>query len=216
MKRMITLFMIGLMAFALNVKTVQAQTNSTDVTIDRSRVVVSPYFEAGASGFSYTYIGISHPSLSNANSAIGMTLTAVGAVRSSDGASNPSVAFTIQAGQTQRVIIATTNHLFQNESGANSQTTYIITTANGANGWIKAVASCENTPALLGTCGSLTTSTKYANLSQLSFWGAIVITSTLSGFAMEFVGDAHDSNVTSTTQLTPADGVFGGPGRGIN
>tara|TARA_B100001105_G_scaffold149388_1_gene119813 strand:- start:242 stop:520 length:279 start_codon:yes stop_codon:yes gene_type:complete len=60
---------------------------------------------------------------------------------------------------------------------------------------------------------------KYANLSQLSMWGVVFIPSSSTGFAMEFVGDAHDSTINysnSRTRLRPMNGRLVGAGRGIN
>ena len=49
-------------------------------------------------------------------------------------------------------------------------------------------------------------------------WGAIVIPSTSTGFAMEFVGDAHDSS--SLIQTSQANSIGTYPtfqsGRGVN
>ena len=60
---------------------------------------------------------------------------------------------------------------------------------------------------------------KYANLSQLSMWGVVFIPSSSTGFAMEFIGDAHDSTINysnSRTMLSPISGKTVGAGRGIN
>jgi hypothetical protein len=43
---------------------------------------------------------------------------------------------------------------------------------------------------------------------MLNFWGAIVIETNTTGFAMEFIGDMHDSAATSTMDdSVPVSGV---------
>ena len=48
----------------------------------------------------------------------------------------------------------------------------------------------------------------FQDVTMLSFWGAIVIESNTTGFAMEFVGDMHDSAATpSMDNSVPVSGV---------
>ena len=50
----------------------------------------------------------------------------------------------------------------------------------------------------------------YKNLAQLSMWGTIYMESNGSGFAMEFIGDMHDSSVGGNLKEVST------AGRGIN
>ena len=65
---------------------------------------------------------------------------------------------------------------------------------------------------------------KYANLSQLSMWGVVFIPSSSTGFALEFIGDAHDSTLSYPSRLESSNMMIPvtrnpyttGAGRGIN
>ncbi len=201
MKKVTTFIAITMLAFAVVASNVQAQTPSS------SRLVVSPYYQADSA--SYTFIGVSHPSLSGAVSQIGLKVTAV----NSTPTSNNYVEFTVAAGGTQRVFIVVTNHSVLNPTTLSDSTTSFIavSTGTGSSGSIRALSS-HVAPTTMNSAGD------FNNLSQLSFWGAVVAASTSSGFAMEFIGDAHDS-VTKPepgdpTQPGASNGV--GFGRGIN
>lgn len=213
MKRFSTLMIIslfGLMVVAQNVNA-QARDNTRDGT------VISPYYQAASTGGIYTFVGISHPSLNGSASQIGLTLTAQGATGSS-GSANPSVTYTISAGTTTRVFISATNTtIAPGVPAAASSVLRFISTTSGSDafGLLRATSTNGANPSLPITNPGSTTLRN--NLSQLSFWGAVVILSTSSGFAMEFIGDAHDSGILSNTlELQAVDGLSSGAARGIN
>lgn len=200
MKKVTTFIAIMMLAFVVVASNAQAQTPTS------SRLVVSPYYQADSG--SYTFIGVSHPSLSAAVSQIGLRLTAVGA----SATVNNYVEFTVAAGGTQRVFIVPTNHSVLNPTTISDSTTSFIAVSTGSSsGSIRAVAS-HVSPTTMDAAGNIN------NLSQLSFWGAVVASATSSGFAMEFIGDAHDSvakvEPNNATQPGAQNGI--GYGRGIN
>jgi len=76
------------------------------------------------------------------------------------------------------------------------------TSGSSQNGQLRMSLSATNPTATV-------VNNKNNNLNQISMWGAIVIPSSSTGFAMEFVGDAHDSAALSVTSALSH-------GRGIN
>ena len=200
MKKVTTFIAIMMLAFVVVASNAQAQTPSS------ARLVVSPYYQADSG--TYTFIGVSHPSLAGSVSQIGLRVTAV----SSTATGNNYVEFTVAAGGTQRVFIVPTNHSVINPTTLSDSTTSFIavSSGDGSSGSIRALSS-NLAPTTLVTNDA-------NNLSQLSFWGAVVAASTSSGFAMEFIGDAHDSvtkpEPSDATQPGASNGV--GFGRGIN
>jgi hypothetical protein len=157
----------------------------------KSRTAVSPYMQTDANS-TYTFVGITHPSLNTAATQIGLNLATVGLV-----GATPSTTFTINAGETYRIFIVSTNHSTVNSNTVTGDRVIFLstTTASTAAGQIR-VTSVDIDPtstSLLSKLGNSVTGHKYDGLNQLSMWGAIVVPSTSTGFAMEFVGDSHDS-----------------------
>ena len=70
-----------------------------------SDIVVSPYWQSD--GTSYTFIAVSHTSLSGMASQIGMTINVI---QNDKTAFGTAVDFTIQSGTTKKIFIARTNH----------------------------------------------------------------------------------------------------------
>lgn len=224
MKKVSTMIALFLLAFTVVTQTAQAQ------TISSSRAVISPYYQSDTSGGVYTFIGVTHPSLAGSVSQIGLRVTAVGATGASTATStgNNYVEFTINGGNTQRVFIVVTNHSSINTNSITDTTTSFIalTTAANASGIVRALSSNIYPTTLTSNSNQIGySSTNDANnLAQLSFWGAVVSVSASTGFAMEFIGDAHDSvsrldsgDATFNTVAGSPGGFHGsGYGRGIN
>lgn len=219
MKKVSTMIALFLLAFTVVTQTAQAQ------TISSSRAVISPYYQADTSGGVYTFIGVTHPSLAGSVSQIGLRVTAVGATGASG---NNYIEFTVNGGNTQRVFIVVTNHSsISTNSITDTNTSFIaVTTTANASGIVRALSSNQSPTTLTSNSNQIGySSTNDANnLAQLSFWGAVVSVSASTGFAMEFIGDAHDSvarldsnDTTFTTVAGSAGGTTGsGYGRGIN
>ena len=164
--------------------------------------VVSPYWQSDSG--SYTFIAVSHTSLSGMASQIGLTLNAITNDQSAFGT---AVTFTITSGTTTRVFIVRTNQSTINSTSI-SAAQFIVGTTNFEHGHlrIEPIATDPNARA-----GSIITGQGtgdgiglqsligdgYRDVTMLSFWGAVVIESNTTGFAMEFIGDMADSQATS-------------------
>ena len=195
---------------------------SINGTGDKSRRVLAPYAQAVPND-SYTFIGVSHPSLTTSLSQIGVILEVRGMTTVPNNAAGRATVFTIESGETHRIFVANVSHSTINTSNTaftDSNTHIIFTHDSPQFGNINAL-SVNQHPKEATTVEGFK---KYANLSQLSMWGVVFIPSSSTGFALEFIGDAHDSTITYPASLVqhPHDdtGVLGNPypaaGRGIN
>ena len=164
---------------------------------DNSSRVVSPYWQSDSG--SYTFIAVSHTSLSGMASQIGLTLNAITNDQSAFGT---AVSFTVQSGTTTRIFIVRTNQSTINSTSISSAQ-FIVGTTNFEHGHIRVdpVATNPNDRA-----GSTNTAGEvglysligdgYRDITMLSFWGSVVVETNTTGFAMEFIGDMADSQAT--------------------
>ena len=151
---------------------------------DATSSVVSPYWQAGTN--SYTFMAVSHPSLEMMSSQIGVVVYAIKNNGDSFGA---AVDFTVSAGQTQRVFITSAAQTFTLNSSDSS-----FLTGNGSGGGQLVIHPKATSPKeILGSANA--NGRGYPDVTLLSYWGAIVLvqSSNNNGFAMEFIGDLHDS-----------------------
>ena len=220
-KQLTLVALFGVLYFA---QVAGAVIEKEDTTRFSTRVAISPYAQAVPND-SYTFIGVSHPSLDTALTQIGLVLEAVGMSTSAGTQSSRSAVFTVDAGETHRIFIVNASHSSindQNSSFTDSRT-HLITTSNSAQfGAVRVttVARFPNTPTVVGTIN------KFANLAQLSMWGIVFVEASSVGFAMEFIGDMADSTVGGNIQylkhlldpLSPPTNPVSvqPPGRGIN
>ena len=168
---------------------------------DNSSRVVSPYWQSDSG--SYTFIAVSHTSLSGMASQIGLTLNAITNDQSAFGT---AVRFTIQSGTTTRVFIVRTNQSTINSTSI-SAAQFIVGTTNFEHGHIRVdpvatnpnarVGSISNTGLVSGIGLLSLTGDGYRDITMLSFWGSVVVETNTTGFAMEFIGDMADSQATS-------------------
>jgi len=180
----------------------------------KSRSAISPYIQTDNNS-TYTFVGITHPSLNTAATQIGLTVATVGL-----SGATPSTTFTINAGQTYRIFIVSTNHSTINSSTVTGDRVVFLSTTTGstAQGQLLVTANTADprvASKLLRAGTAVQPHVKMENLNQLSMWGAIVIPSTSTGFAMEFIGDAHDS-ADVLDSMTNAGTAKTSVGRGIN
>ena len=183
----------------------------------KDRRVLSPYAQVVPDD-SYTFIGVSHPSLTTALTQIGVILEVRNMTTVPNNSAGRAAVFTIEAVQTHRIFVVNVGHATINtgNSGFTDSLTHLIFTKNEAQFGNVSAISVNQYPLNSTTVRGIE---KYANLSQLSMWGVVFIPSSSTGFAMEFVGDAHDSTINysnSRTRLSPIDGRLVGAGRGIN
>ena len=99
--------------------------------ITRSESVVSPYWQSDST--SYTFLAVSHTSLSGMASQIGLTLNAITNDQSGFGT---AVTFTITSGTTTRVFIVRTNQSTINSTSISSAQ-FIVGTTNFEHGHIR-------------------------------------------------------------------------------
>ena len=174
--------------------------------IENKSRVISSYWQSDSA--SYSFISVSHSSLTGLASQIGLV---VNAIQSDLTAFGTAVTFTISAGSTQRIFIARTNH--PSLSAAEIPTaSFIIGTSNFKHGHIRVDPVASNpeisiNPAIVFLESNLELR-GFKDVTMLNYWGAIVIESNTTGFAMEFIGDMHDSSaITSMDSSVPVSGV---------
>jgi hypothetical protein len=190
---------------------------SVPATDDKARLVLAPYAQSVPND-SYTFISINHSSLDTSLTQVGVAIEVLGMTTVPNTTAGQAAIFTIDAGETHRLFIVNVSHPTINASNSsfNDPRTHIIYSANSAQfGNIRAVSVNEK-PIVPTTINSIK---KYNNLSQLSFWGIVFIESSGTGFAMEFIGDAHDSTIGRNfgdSQLSGVSGTSSGVARGIN
>ena len=158
---------------------------------------------------SYSSISVSHSSLSGLASQIGLV---VNAIQTDQTAFGTAVTFTISAGTTQRIFIARTNHSVINSTTIPTAS-FIIGTTNYKHGHIRIDPVASNPeisidPTIVNVLESNLELRGFKDVTMLNYWGAIVIESNTTGFAMEFIGDMHDSSaITSMDSSVPVSGV---------
>ena len=165
--------------------------------IENSSRIVSPYWQSDSG--SYTFIAVSHTSLSGMASQIGMTINAITNDKSAFGT---AVTFTITSGTTERIFITRTGHTTVNSTSIPTAN-FITGTTDFEHGHLRIdpIATSPTTAtSVLGLTGG-----GYPDATMLSFWGAVVVEQNSTGFAMEFIGDMHDSAATSS--FDSGDGI---------
>ena len=200
MKQFNNIMLLFLFGFVALTQTVQAQILGSDHVTTRhsSRIAISPYAQAVPND-SYTFIGISHPSLDTAVTQIGVVLEVIDMTTTVDTAAGRAVIFTVGAGETHRVFVANQSHSDINATNTAFQDdrTHIIPTVNSAQfGSVRVTSVSERpqgNPATRFILGQ-DASKKFDNVGQLSIWGIVYTQASGTGFAMEFIGDAHDSS----------------------
>ena len=162
--------------------------------IENSSRIVSPYWQSDSG--SYTFIAVSHTSLSGMASQIGLT---VNALTNDTTAFGTAVTFTIQSGTTQRLFIARTNHSSINPTSI-STGKFFTGTTNFKHGHVRIDPIATSPTTVIGDRGSTglrqnqgLTGAGFRDATMLSFWGAVVVEKNTTGFAMEFIGDMNDS-----------------------
>jgi hypothetical protein len=163
---------------------------------ENSSRIVSPYWQSDSG--SYSFIAVSHTSLSGMASQIGMTINAISNDKSAFGT---AVTFTIDAGTTQRIFITRSGHSAVNSTSIPTGN-FITGTTNFKHGHLR-IDPIATAPATATNLYGLT-GDGFRDATMLSFWGAVIVESNTTGFAMEFIGDMHDS--AASTQMDTGDG----------
>jgi len=191
-----------------------------------ARHAISPYAQV-VPNESYTFIGISHPSLATAHTSIGVVLEVLDMTTVPNTAVGRAAVFTVDAGKTHRVFIVNQNHATINASNDafTGSNTSIITTANtsqfgnikitgihtspinattgknrgtddGSNGCNTKTDRSDS--CYTGETGATAVVKRFDNVSQLAMWGVVYKSDNGAGFALEFIGDMHDSSSAGT------------------
>lgn len=163
--------------------------------IENSSRVVSPYWQSDSG--SYTFIAVSHTSLSGMASQIGLTVNALTNENSTFGT---AVSFTVEAGNTTRVFLVSTNHATVNPTSIPTGQ-FISGTTNFTHGHVRIDPIATNVNSLTGKGNGV--GEGYRDATMLSYWGSVVIEQNTTGFAMEFIGDMSDSQATSVMDDNP-------------
>jgi hypothetical protein len=166
-----------------------------------NKSVVSPYWQSDSG--SYTFIAVSHTSLSGMASQIGVTVNALGKDQNAFGT---AVNFTIDSGTTTRVFIVNTNHASVNPTQIPTGQ-FIQGTTNFAYGQVL-ISPIASNPEQVTEHGEPFPG--YRDTTMLSYWGSVIIEQNTTGFAMEFIGDMNDSQGGQTV-LGEANKPIAGP-----
>ena len=157
-------------------------------------IVASPYWQVDSG--SYTFMAVSHSSLSGMASQIGLTINAID---SAGAAYDTAESFTISAGSTQRVFIVPTNHATVNSTNITTAK-FLAGTTDFTYGHVR-INPKASAPQLLtsGSCKTLAcinaiTGKGFRDVTMLTYWGSVIIEANTTGFAMEFIGDMNDSH----------------------
>ena len=218
MKQFNKIMLLFLFGFAVLAQTAQAQVTEADKTRFSSRLVVSPYAQAVPND-SYTFIGVSHPSLDSALTQIGVALEVIDMTTTVNTPAGRAVVFTVTAGETHRIFVANQSHSTINTTNSDftDARTHIIPTVDSAQFGGVRLTSVSVRPQLAAASRHVTVGSakKYDDLSQLSVWGIVYTQSSGTGFAMEFIGDMHDSSMGQTASGKINSVLGGGASQGI-
>ena len=176
-------------------------------------IVASPYWQVDSG--SYTFMAVTHSSLSGMASQIGLT---VNAITSAGAAYDTAESFTVSAGTTTRVFIVPTNHATVNSTNITTAK-FLAGTSDFSYGHVR-INPVTSAPQLMGNSSRDPRTTieavpghGFRDITMLTYWGSVIIEANTTGFAMEFVGDMNDSTSAATHG---ALGYQGGGGPGPN
>ena len=165
------------------------------LAIENKSRVISPYWQSDSG--SYSFIAVSHSSLSSIATQVGLVINAI---QSDLTAFGTAITFTISGGSTERIFIVRTNSTVNSTSISSAQ--FIVGTTNFKHGHLRIEPVATNPAATFGFNNGR------RDITMLNFWGAVVIETNTTGFAMEFIGDMQDSAATpSMDDSAPVAGV---------
>ena len=166
-----------------------------DDTYANNFIVTSPYWQVDSG--SYTFIAVSHSSLSGMASQIGVKINAI---TSAGAAYDTAESFTVSSGSTQRVFIVPTNHATVNSTNITSGA-FLAGTTDFTYGHIRAtpVATHPWQKHAGGYPTAIGHGAGFRDSTTLTYWGSVIIEANTTGFAMEFIGDMNDSTTPAVT-----------------
>ena len=215
MKKLSLFLMFVMLGFGLMVQTAHAAdiTSAPDLSDEsvtgpnwNARFAIAPYAQVVPNS-SYTFIGITHPSLATAHTSIGVAVEALDMTTTPNNSAGRAAVFTVHAGTTHRVFIVNEGHATINLSNSQftDSNTHLIQTSPDTSqfGNIKVTGIgtsptlthvSTNRPGDYQTAGAASLTGRWDNVSMLSMWGVVYQESNGAGFALEFIGDMHDSS----------------------
>jgi hypothetical protein len=158
-------------------------------------IVVAPYWQVDSG--SYTFIAVTHSSLSGMASQIGLHVNAI----TSDGtAYDTAETFSLFSGTTQRLFIVPTGHSTINAT-AIPTAKFMTGTSDYTYGSIRVTPSMSHPQMKYTRMGhrEIFNGDGFRDITMLSYWGSVVIEANTTGFAMEFLGDMNDSQASVPT-----------------
>ena len=170
-------------------------------------IVASPYWQVDSG--SYTFMAVSHSSLSGMASEIGLIINAID---STGTAYDTAETFTVSAGSTTRVFIVPTNHATVNSTNITTAK-FLAGTSDFSYGHVRVNPYASHPQLVYGaqrTAVGDITGRGFRDITMLTYWGSVIIEANTTGFAMEFVGDMNDST------SAPTHGAVGYMGAGPN
>ena len=153
-------------------------------------MIMSPYWQVEGGG-SYTFIAVSHSSLSGMASQIGVKMNAI---TSAGAAYATAASFTVASGETKRVFIIPTNHSTINSTNI-TDAIFIAGTTDFTYGHLR-IKPHTTHPQLRVNDTKLVATNRgdgFRDTTMLSYWGSVIVEANTTGFAMEFIGDLNDS-----------------------
>ena len=174
-------------------------TGSHPGTFANNYTVASPYWQTEG-GASYTFIAVTHSSLSGMASQIGVTINAI---TSAGTAYDTAETFTILAGSTKRVFIVNTNHATINSTNIPTAA-FLAGTTDFTYGHLR-INPATTHPQLKFSAVKIPVTNLgdgFRDTTMLSYWGSVIVEANTTGFAMEFIGDMNDSHTPNKGYLS--------------
>ena len=192
-------------AFAANQNALRDGASDTFIPQATSNdyIVAAPYWQVASD--SYSFVAVSHTSLSGMASEIGLIINAFDSAGTAYGTAQE---FTVSAGATTRVFIVPTNHATINSTNITSAK-FLAGTTDFTYGHLRVNPSAAHPNLVATECKTLTcigttnaTGRGFRDVTMLSYWGSVIIEANTTGFAMEFIGDMNDSGVALRTDAS--------------
>jgi len=172
-------------------------------------MVMSPYWQVEGGG-SYTFIAVSHSSLSGMASQIGVEINAI---TSAGAAYDTAEEFTVTSGNTQRVFIIPTNHATINSTTISSAV-FLAGTTDFTYGHVRVRPQTTHPQLKISPKHPVTNlGDGFRDSTMLTYWGSVIVEANTTGFAMEFIGDMNDSQ---TLGKYATAGAYGASGVNLN
>ena len=159
---------------------------------------MSPYWQVEG-GASYTFVAVTHSSLSGMASQIGVEINAITSAKT---AYATAQSFTVSAGATRRVFIIPTNHSTINSTTV-TDAGFLAGTTNFTYGHLRIMPQTTHPMLKISDVKHPVTNLGdgFRDSTMLSYWGSVIVEANTTGFAMEFIGDMNDSTTVEAHNI---------------